>query len=64
VHELGLIDLLDMARLQGCLPARRALLCIQPSRIEWSEALSAPVMQAFPDAIRQAQALLARWDIL
>ncbi len=36
VHEVGLIDLLDMARLQGCLPSRRALLCIQPARIDWS----------------------------
>ena len=26
VHELGLIDLLDMARLHDCLPRRRALL--------------------------------------
>src|SRR5580658_1063115 len=26
VHEVGLVDLLDMARLLGCLPDRRALL--------------------------------------
>jgi hydrogenase maturation protease len=64
VHEIGLIDLLHMARLQGSLPPRRALLCIQPAHIEWSAALSEPVLQAFPDAIRQAQALLARWEIL
>jgi hydrogenase maturation protease len=64
VHELGLIDLLDMARLQDCLPARRALLCIQPLRIEWSEALSTPVLHALPDAIRVARALLRRWKIL
>jgi hydrogenase maturation protease len=63
VHEVGLIDLLDMARLQGCLPSRRALLCIQPSRIEWSETLSAPVAQALPAAGWQAQALLQRWRI-
>lgn len=61
VHEVGLIDLLDMARLQGCLPSRRALLCIQPSCIDWSETLSAPVAQALPAAGRQAQALLQRW---
>jgi hydrogenase maturation protease len=61
VHEVGLIDLLDMARLQGCLPRRRALLCIQPCRIEWSETLSKPVAQALPEASRQARALLQRW---
>ncbi len=37
VHEVGLIDLLDMARLGECLPSRRALLCIQPGRIDWGE---------------------------
>jgi len=61
VHEVGLIDLLDMARLQDCLPPRRALLCIQPGRIDWSETLSAPVAEALPEAIRQAEALLERW---
>jgi hydrogenase maturation protease len=63
VHEVGLIDLLDMARFQGCLPRRRALLCIQPARIEWSETLSAAVAQALPAAGRQARALLQRWRI-
>jgi hydrogenase maturation protease len=61
VHEVGLIDLLDMARLRDCLPRRRALLCIQPARIDWSEALSAPVAQAMPEAARQARSTLQRW---
>ena len=64
VHEVGLIDLLDMARLQGCLPARRALLCIQPCRIDWSETLSTSVAEALPEAARQAQVLLQRWALL
>jgi hydrogenase maturation protease len=63
VHEVGLIDLLDMARLEGCLPRRRALLCIQPCRIDWSETLSAPVTQALPEATRQARWLLRRWAV-
>jgi len=61
VHEVGLIDLLDMARLRDCLPSRRALLCIQPGRIDWSEALSAPVAAAMPEAARQARSTLQRW---
>ena len=61
VHEVGLIDLLDMARLRDCLPRRRALLCIQPSRIDWSETLSVPVAEALPEAVRQATALLHHW---
>ncbi len=62
VHEVGIIDLLDMARLRDCLPPRRALLCIQPSRIDWSEELSAPVAAALPEAARRAAALLLRWQ--
>lgn len=61
VHEVGLIDLLDMARLQDCFPTQRALLCIQPSRIDWSENLSAPVAEAMTEAARQARATLHRW---
>lgn len=63
VHEVGLIDLLDMARLQGCLPTRRALLCIQPAHINWSETLSPPVTAALGGAIGQARALLERWRV-
>jgi hydrogenase maturation protease len=62
VHEVGLIDLLDMARLRDCLPPRRALLCIQPGRIDWSEELSTPVAAALPEAARQASALLDKWQ--
>jgi hydrogenase maturation protease len=62
VHEVGLIDLLDMARLRDCLPDRRALLCIQPGRIDWTEELSPCVAAALPDAARQASALLQRWQ--
>jgi hydrogenase maturation protease len=61
VHEIGLLDLLDMARLRGCLPHRRALLCVQPDRIDWGEELSLSVAEALPDAARQATELLHRW---
>jgi hydrogenase maturation protease len=61
VHEVGLVDLLDMARLRDCLPRQRALLCIQPARIDWCETLSAAVAAAMPEAARQARATLQRW---
>jgi hydrogenase maturation protease len=63
VHEVGLIDLLDMARLQDCLPGQRALLCIQPGRIDWCETLSAPVAHAMIEAARQARLTLQRWSL-
>jgi hydrogenase maturation protease len=61
VHEVGLTDLLDMARIQGCLPDLRALLCIQPGVIDWSDELSLPVADAIPGAVSLAGALVARW---
>jgi hydrogenase maturation protease len=61
VHEVGLIDLLDMARLLGCLPDQRALLCIQPGRIDWCETLSRTVAEVMPEASRRACATLERW---
>ncbi|MHB0888192.1 hydrogenase maturation protease [Acidithiobacillus sp.] len=61
VHEVGLGELLDMARLCGCLPARRALLGIQPWEIGWSDTLSPPLAQVLPDVGRRALALLAEW---
>jgi hydrogenase maturation protease len=63
VHEIGLVDLLDMARLENCLPRRRALLCIQPAYIDWSESLSPVVEAALGGAAVRARALLARWCI-
>jgi hydrogenase maturation protease len=62
VHEVGLIDLLDMARLLGCLPQRRALLCLQPERIGWSTSLSDPVEQSLVEATTRATALLREWQ--
>jgi hydrogenase maturation protease len=63
VHEVGLIDLLDMARLRDCLPNRRSLLCIQPLRIDWNETLSGPVAEAIPEAAQLARATLQRWKL-
>ncbi len=62
VHEVGITDLLDMARLQGCLPDQRALLCIQPGPIDWGETMSAPVTAAMYEAAQQVRLLLDRWD--
>ncbi len=61
VHEVGMTDLLDMARLSGCLPRRRALLCIQPASIHWCATLSPAVRNALSPAALVARALLDRW---
>jgi hydrogenase maturation protease len=61
VHEVGLIDLLDMARLRDRLPPRRALLCVQPGPVAWSQKLSPQVEEALLEAAALAAALLALW---
>lgn len=64
VHEVGLVDLLDMARLRDCLPRSRALLCIQPALIDWSESLSPAVEAALGEASTVARAVLSRWNAI
>lgn len=61
VHQAGLADLLGMARLQDCLPAHRALITVQPQRIDWGEALSPPVAAAMPGICERARLLAQRW---
>lgn len=62
VHEVGLRDLLDMARITGDLPARRALIGIEPGEIGWGLAPSAPVAAALPEAVALAHDLALRWS--
>jgi hydrogenase maturation protease len=61
VHELGLKDLLDMARVSGTLPPRRALIAVEPAVIDWGMTLS----PAVEDALVQVSALVhdtaAQW---
>jgi hydrogenase maturation protease len=61
VHELGLRDLLDAARLTGALPARRALVGVQPERLGWGMELSPSVAAALPVALEAAAGILQGW---
>ncbi len=62
VHEIGLRDLLDMARLRDALPARRALVVIQPGSVELGSRLSAEVESAVPAAAEEVRGLLVSWS--
>ena len=62
VHEVSLSDLMDMARLTDTLPARRALVGIEPEFIGWGERLTPTVEAAVPLAIANIRALLTGWD--
>jgi hydrogenase maturation protease len=62
VHEVGLADLLDIARLTDRFPEHRALVGIEPKVIDWGEAPSAVVARAIPEAVDLVLGLLERWD--
>ncbi len=61
-HEVGLLDLFDIARLTESLPANRALIGIQPGRIEWGMHPSEPVERALSLAVDEAVELLSWWN--
>jgi hydrogenase maturation protease len=61
IHEVGLMDLMNMARLTERLPLRRALVGIQPEIIDWGTAPSPAVGAAMPEAIRAVASLIKDW---
>lgn len=61
VHEVGLVDLMAIARLSDRLPSRRALIGIQPEKLEWGETPSDAVAAAIPEVCRRTTDLLERW---
>ena len=61
VHEVGLADLMDIARLAGHLPEKRALIAIQSAELGWGEQLSEPVANSLPRAVQIGCELLADW---
>ncbi|MDA8361926.1 MAG: HyaD/HybD family hydrogenase maturation endopeptidase [Gammaproteobacteria bacterium] len=61
VHEVSLSEVLDMARLRDGLPARRALIGIEPEGIGWGDTLSAPVHAALPQVTAAVCRVLDGW---
>ena len=61
VHEVGFADLMDIARLEGYLPERYALIGIQPETLGWGEKPSETVRRALPRAAANAAALIHKW---
>ncbi len=63
VHEVGLTDLLDIARLSNHYPDKRALIGIEPENLDWGELPSFRVSQAIPEAAKMVVDLIDRWSI-
>ena len=49
-HEVGLMDLMDIARLTDHLPVNRALIGIEPKTVGWGDRLTPHIEQAVTDA--------------
>jgi hydrogenase maturation protease len=61
VHEVGLMDLMTIARLADRLPERRALVGIQPDVVSWGEAPTDAVAAAIPSACGEVAQLIEAW---
>jgi hydrogenase maturation protease len=61
-HEVGLMDLMDIARLTGHLPANRALIGIQPEYMDWGMQPTQAVHRALPIAVNEAVKLIETWN--
>ena len=64
VHELGLSDILDALRLCGDLPARRAIVGIEPAAMDWGTEPTEKVTAAIPDASQRIHDLVCNWQHL
>jgi hydrogenase maturation protease len=61
-HEVGLLDLIHIARITNHLPENRALIGIQPLAVDWGMGPSAPVRRALKRASNEAVALITHWQ--
>ena len=61
VHEVGLMDLFDIARLSDTFPQQRALIGVEPEGLDWGEYLSPAVAPSLPRVAALVLELAARW---
>jgi len=61
-HEIGLLDLIHIARITNHLPENRALIGIQPLAMDWGMEPTTPVRRALKRASNEAVALIAQWQ--
>ncbi len=61
-HEVGLLDLMDIARLTEHLPLNRALIGIQPDYMGWGMEPTAAVKNALDSAVAEAVTLIKHWQ--
>jgi hydrogenase maturation protease len=61
VHEVGLTDLRAIAMLAGHWPEQRAMVAIQPAKMDWGEYPTETVAAAIPEACAKIESLIGDW---
>jgi len=61
-HEVGLLDLMDIARITEHLPVNRALIAIQPEYLGWGMQPTTKVKAALAIAAMEAVTLIEHWQ--
>ncbi len=61
-HEVGLLDLIDIARITGHLPENRALIGIQPETMGWGMHPGKAVEKALNQAVNEAVKIIKQWQ--
>lgn len=61
-HEVGLLDLMDIARITDHLPENRALIGIQPEFMDWGMKPTVSVENALDTAASEAVTLIKKWQ--
>ncbi len=62
VHEVGLTDLMTIAKLTERWPDKRALVAIQPEKVDWGDVPTPAVRASIDEACRRIESLLADWQ--
>ena len=61
-HEVGLLDLMDIARITEHLPENRALIGIQPETMTWGMEPSTAVASSLNKMVKEAVSLIEQWQ--
>lgn len=61
-HEVGLLDLMDIARITDNLPENRALIGVQPEVMDWGMQPTVSVQKALKKVVNEAVLLINQWQ--
>ncbi len=63
LHEVSLLDVLQLARLKGCLPEEVKLIGMEPASLEWGGELTEVAKKKLPELINLVLSQLRKWGV-